>query len=163
MAFYANFKDGVAESFKLLSAFGDTLFRDNVARSIPSFKDVTLSATQMDTLNATPVELVAAPGAGKALIVDHVVAYVAPVSAAFELGSGVLDVKYTGTSGTVAAEFTNAFVESASAAVAKAYGRDVIAVANAALVAHCSADVTSGDGKVYLRVYYRTVLLSGLA
>lgn len=127
------------------------------------YKDIKLTAAQLDTLNATPVELLPAPGAGRILEVIGVVAFLDFVSAALELGSGVLDLRYENSSGGIAAQLTNAFVESAADAYFKAYGRDCVMLANKAIVAHASADVTSGDSIIYLRVYYRTVVVADVS
>lgn len=142
-------------NFRMKGLFSDDFTKDLLRVGI-SYKDVKLTSTQMDTLNATPVELVAAPGSGKFLEVIAVLAYVVPVLTAFELGSGTVDMRYTNSSGGLAAQLTNAFVESAAAALFKAYGRDVVITENAALVAYASADVSAGDGALYLRVFYRT-------
>lgn len=142
---------------KMLQYVGDTQFTDKLRNAQVSYKDVTVTAAQMDTLNATPVSLVAAPGAGKILVLDRVVAFLDAGATPFELGSGTVDVRYQNSSGGLAAQLTNAFVESATDAYFVAYGRDVLALVNQALVLYASADVTAGDGVLYLRLYYRVV------
>jgi hypothetical protein len=148
-------------NFRVKGLFTD--FTNDLLRVGISYKDVKLTSTQMDTLNATPVELVAAPGTGKFLEVIAVLAFNDFGTAAFELGSGTVDIRYTDSSGGLAAQLTNAFVESAADALFKAYGRDVVISTNAALVAYASADVTAGDGSLYLRVFYRTQVTSEIS
>src|SRR5688572_24235154 len=62
------------------------------------YVDTAVTAAQMNTLNATPVSLVAAPGAGKMIEFLGQTVYLDFVTDAFELGSGTLDVKYENSS-----------------------------------------------------------------
>lgn len=125
-----------------------------------SYKDVKLTAAQLDTLNDTPVELVAAPGAGKVLECLGLVASLDFVVTRAELGSGTLDARYENSSGGLAAQITNAFAEAAADGIFKAPPLAVVALVNKALVLHASADVTSGDSILYVRVYYRTIVVA---
>lgn len=120
--------------------------------------DLNLTSSQMDTLNATPVSAIAAPGSGYVTQVESVLCKVVSTGlTAFELGSGTVDFRYTDGSGGLAAQLTNAFVESSSDAYFQAYGRDAVAVVNAAIVAYASTDVSQGTGSLNCRVFYRTV------
>lgn len=157
MSQYLKLFAGEGDQFKLLSALGDPDFAERLAQAIGSFVDVRITAAEMDALNASPKTLIAAPGAGKVIQVERVLARVVPGSTAFELGTGTVDLRYQNSSGGLAAQLTNAFVESAAAANFAAVGRDAVALANQPLVAHASADVTAGDGNLYLRIYYRVV------
>lgn len=152
-----------AERQKLLQAVGDVQFNARLRHTIDSYKDVTLTATQMDTLNATPVTLIAAQGANKVIIVEAVFAFNDFNSVAFELGTGTVDVRYQNSSGGLAAQLTNAFVESGADAYFAAPGLACVALANQPVVAYASADVTAGNGTLYLRVFYRVVDASTLA
>lgn len=125
-----------------------------------SYKDVKITAAEMDALNGTPKELVAAPGSGKVLECLGVLARLDAGATPFELGSGTVDVRYENGSGGLAAQLTNAFVEGAADALFKAPSLACVALENKALVAYASADVTAGDGVLYLRVFYRTVVVS---
>lgn len=129
----------------------------NLDNETMRYVDKAITSTQMDTLNATPVELVAAPGSGYITEFMGAFCFNDFGGTAFELGSGTVDIKYTDGSGTSVCSMTNAFIESGADAYFHAYSRDVVMVANAALVLHASADVTAGNGALYLRVYYRTV------
>lgn len=144
-------------NFRMKGLFSDDFTKDLLRVGI-SYKDVKLTSTQMDTLNATPVTLIAAPGSGKILECLGVFAFLDVAATPFELGSGTLDIRYTDGSGGLAAQFTNAFIESATDAYFKAYARDVLAVVNSPLVAYASSDVSAGDGALYLRVFYRTLV-----
>jgi hypothetical protein len=133
-----------------------------LATRVLQYADVTLSSTQMDTLNATPVTLVAAPGSGKVIYLDDVFCYNTFVSTQFELGSGTLDVRYGSSSGSLAAQFSNEFVEYNSSKGAHAYARDSLTSDNTALVLYASSDVTAGNGNIKCRATYRTVQLSDI-
>lgn len=124
--------------------------------------DVAIANAAIDTMNATPVQLVAAPGSGKLIQVLSVVCFNDFVTAALELGSGTLDVRYENSSGGLAAQFTNAWTESAADAYFTAVGRDVIGLTNKAIVMHASADVTSGGGNLACRTHYRTITISDI-
>lgn len=121
--------------------------------------DVTLSAAQMDALNATPVSIVAAPGSGYAILVVGIYLKVNSTGfTAFELGSGVLEFRYTDATGAkVVTDVANAVVESATDVLSWNPAIVAAPVANAAIVAHASADVTAGTGNIQVRIYYRTI------
>lgn len=144
---------------KVLSYAGQPEFRDSLLRAGDSFQDFVLSASQMDTLNATPVTLLAAPGAGLTTLVSQIYLKVNSTGfTAFELGSGVLEIRYTGASGAkVITDIVNASVESATDLEVYAPGIVVSAVANAVICAHTSTDVTAGTGNIQGRIYYRVV------
>jgi hypothetical protein len=124
------------------------------------YADVTISAAAMDTLNATPVTLVAAPGTGK--MIEFLGASVINtfLTTAFELGSGTVDIRYENSSGGLAGQLTNAFVESSATAYFRAAPLACVALTNKALVAYASADVTAGLGNLKFRVYYRVLTVA---
>lgn len=138
---------------------------DQMARSGDCFQDFVLTAAQMDALNATPVSILAAPGAGLVNIVTGLIIRVNSTGfTAFELGSGVLEVRYTDASGAkVVTDIVNGTVESATDLVS--YSPPIVAlpVVNAAIVAHTSTDVTAGTGNIQGRLYYKTVKLAEIA
>ena len=149
------------QKFKQLH--GHNQFVDHLNRSVQSYVDFKLTAAQMDTLNATPVALLAAPGAGLVNIVEGVVTFIDAGATAFELGAGTLDFRYTnGAGASVATSVPNATVESASDTYYRSVPLAAVPVVNAAVVAYASADVTDGDGVVYGRIYYRTVKVAEL-
>jgi hypothetical protein len=147
---------------KMLNYVGDPEFRDDLCREGHNYQDFVLSAAQMDALNATPVSLLAAPGSGLINLVSNIYIKVNSTGlTAFELGSGVLEFRYTDASGAkVVTDVTNAIVESATDVEQYLPGIVVTAVSNAAIVAHTSADVTAGTGNIQGRIFYRTVKVS---
>ena len=130
--------------------------------SIISQVDVTLTAAQILALNATPIQIIAAPGAGKAIIVedaqfmyDFVAAAYAGIAAGEDLalkytnGSGaqILAVETTGFLDAVADEYRHALPGYAALGIEP--------VANAAVVAHMlTGEIITGDGLVKVRVRY---------
>lgn len=150
---------------KVLGYVGDPEFRDHLLRADMCFQDFKLTAAQMDTLNATPVTILAAPPSGYVNIVEGIFTKIVPGLTAFELGSGTLGFLTTDGSGAaVATAVPNATVESAASTTT--YYRSVplalVPVVDAAIVAKASADVTAGDGVVYGRIWYRVVKHSEL-
>lgn len=134
------------------------------------FKDVTISSAQLLALNATPITLVAAPGANKAIILEGVVAYHAGGTAYAGIAAGEdISLKYTNGSGQeVAVIETTGFLDQTTAqvryakpqtgAIAAGTVSSITPVANAALVAHMLVgEITTGDFALKLRVYYRVV------
>jgi hypothetical protein len=147
---------------RLYGVVGDAELRDHLVRSFCNYKDFVLTAAQMDTLNATPVEILAAPGSG---IINIPVGLLLKVNStgytAFELGSGVLEFRYTDASGAkIVTDVVNGTVESATDLLS--YHPPIVAlpVANAAIVAHSSTDVTAGTGNIQGRLFYRPVKIS---
>lgn len=134
----------------------------HLATRVLQYADVTLTSTQMDTLNATPVTLVAAPGTGKVIYLDDVFCYNDYNTIQFENGTGTLDVRYGSSSGSLAAQFSNEFVEYNSDKGAHAYARDSLTSDNTALVLYSSADVTAGNGTIKCRATYRTATINDI-
>lgn len=125
--------------------------------------DVAIANAAIDTMNATPVQLVAAPGTGKILQFLGALVVNTFATAALELGSGTMDIRYENSSGGLAGQLTNAFVESAATAYAAVAPLTCVALVNKALVIHASADVTSGGGNLAIRTFYRTVTVANIA
>lgn len=132
--------------------------------------DVTILPAAMKTLNATPVTLVPAPGAGLALIFEGMLVSMTYGTAVYsDVAAGEdLAVKYTGTAGAVvgALEATGMFDQSSSQlrwvypGATSAFLPSTTPVANAPLVAHMlvgEIGTTTGDSPVKFRVFYRVV------
>lgn len=148
---------------RILSYAGETEFRDHLVRGKINYQDFKLTSTQLDTANATPVTLLAAPGAGLVNVVVSVFTKVVAGATPFELGSGTLGFLYTDGSGAaVATAVPNATVESATDAYYSSVALAVAPVVNAVIVAKPSADVTAGNGTLYGRIYYVTLKHSEL-
>lgn len=131
------------------------------------YADVTIPNAAVLTLNATPVTLVAAPGAGKALIFAGAILYKAAGTAFANIAAGDdLAIKYTDASGaqvgqaemTGFADQTTAQMRWVRPHTAASGVSDITPVANAALVAHMlTGEIDTGNSELKLRVFYRVV------
>lgn len=131
--------------------------------------DVTITSAQLLALNATPITLIAAPGANKAIIPLSIVAYKAAGTAYAGIAAGEdIAIRYTNGSGTILMSFeTTGFLDQATAQTRVATGiesaegtasAEVNPTANAALVAHMTTgEITTGTSDLKLRIYYRVV------
>lgn len=146
----------------ILNYAGDPGHCLDLQRSGDSYVDFVLSAAQMDTLNATPVTLLAAPGAGLVNVCKGLFLQVNSTGfTAFELGSGVLEVRYTDGSGAkVITDVVNASVESATDLPMWHPAILSSVVANAVICAHTSTDVTAGTGNIQGRLFFKTIKVS---
>jgi hypothetical protein len=130
---------------------------------------VTVSSAQLLALNATPKTLVAAPGAGFAIIPKRVLIYKPAGTAYAGVAAGEdLVLKYTDGSGAQCSSVieTTGFLDQATAQtrVAHAPGSmttvagDYTPVANAALVLHLlSGEIITGTSPLYVKVWYDVV------
>lgn len=120
----------------------------NTTNSIDALRaEVTLTAAQVRTLNATPITVIAAPGAGKAVIPKVVEVYMPYGTAGYDsVGAGDdLELRYTNGSGNVIATVeATGFLDATSNQVRFVFpALTITPVANAAVV------VTLGIGEIY--------------
>jgi hypothetical protein len=129
---------------------------------------VQISSAELLALNAAPQELVAAPGAGFALIVEDAQFFLDYNSAAYAgIAAGEdLAIRYTDGSGAiVATQEATGFLDATADAyrhtrpVASSVSTGGVApVANAALVLHMlTGEIITGNSPLNVRVRYRTV------
>jgi hypothetical protein len=90
-------------------------------------------------------------------MVDKVYAFLDYNSTAWAGSSETIVLKYTDANGASIATITEAFMELTADAYQIVQPVTVVGVANAAVVATASADFTTGNSPLYLRVYYRVV------
>lgn len=137
-------------------------FREIDSGRTPVFKtaQVTLTSAQILQLNATPITLISAPGAGFVTVIDSVTASKAAGTAYAEVAIGEdIALKYTSAGGSVAAtlEMTG-FANSTAATITSAPGAASLPVANAAIVAHMlTGEITTGNSDFKLSIVYRTL------
>lgn len=127
---------------------------------------VTLTAAQWNGMYATPVQLIAAPGANKINVIEQVTLGMTFVSAAYAAG-GVVGIQYGSTAhgaGPVASttEAAADFFAGASTMFRLGSGLSTGApfstTANAALyISNLTGAFTTGDSTWIIDVYYRTV------
>lgn len=142
----------------LLHAAGDADYAPTLTT------DVTIAAADVIKLNATPISLVAAPGAGKIVVPVMIQFFLDYGSAAYDgIASGEdLEVRYTNGSGALCAtcEATGFMGATADAYrwVIPTTGAAVAGVANAALVLFMSAgEIATGDSPLKVRTHYRVI------
>lgn len=144
----------------------DTVYAQAVA-AVEYTTDKTITSAQMLALNATPISLVAAPGAGKIIVPKRAVLFLDYNSAAYAgVASGEdLSFRYTDGSGNqVGTVETDPFL----AATADAYrvvefSGTYTPVVNAALVLHLlTGEITTGNSPLYVRTQYAIIDVSTL-
>lgn len=137
-----------------------TLTQNSILRQSTT---VSLSAAQIIAMGTTPVELIAAPGAGKAIIVDNITFKMVRTATAFT-GGGAVEFRYTDASGAkVTADVAEALIDTAGAATAFANVRGIEAsitpVANAAVViTNATAAFAAGTGTAVITIDYHVAI-----
>jgi hypothetical protein len=129
-----------------------------------NYADVTITTAQVLALNATPITLVAAPGAGKALIFQGAHLFLDFNSVAYD---GIhadedLSIKYTNASGAqLALVETTGFLGASADARRFVYPASTAAITpvpNAPLVLHLLVgEVATGNSPLKVRVYYKVI------
>jgi hypothetical protein len=132
-----------------------------------AYADVTITSAQLLALNATPISIIAAPGAGKAIIPLGVIAYKAAGTAYSGIAAGEdLVLKYTNASGAECSPQieTTGFLDQTTAqtrfvaGIGTSLTTNITPVANAAIVAHLLVgEITTGDSDLKLRVFYKVI------
>ena len=126
--------------------------------------DVEITTTELLALFTTAIDIVPAPGAGKALILLGAILFLDYNSAAYGgIAAGEdLTINYTDKNGAVLATIeTTGFLDQTNDEVRYVYAASAAAitpVANAVLCLHLLVgNITTGDSPLKLRVYYRVV------
>jgi len=146
--------------------YADTLYAPIYAMPLKT-ATITVSASELKALNATPKTLIAAPAAGKALILVAAEFWLDYESAAYAgIASGEdLTIKYTNASGDALATVeTIGFLDATADAFRYVTPTTTAAstpVAAAPLVLHLlSGEITTGDSPLKIRVTYRELTLT---
>lgn len=136
------------------------------AATLMQYAETDLTAAQFNGMYATPVQLVAAPGANKMIIVDKVVLNMTFVSAQYAAG-GVVAAQYDSTangagsaaSGTIAAATVNGYAASTGIMVDGALSSVAFtaAVNKGIYLSNQTAAFTTGDSTWKVQVWYRVV------
>lgn len=122
---------------------------------------VALTAAQIIAMGTTPVSLIAAPGAGKAIIVDDITFKMVTTATAFT-GGGAVEFRYTDASGAKVSADVAAAVVTAGAGTSFTNVRGIeaslTAVANAAIVVrNPTAAFAAGTGTAVVSIDYHIV------
>ena len=130
----------------------------------PNTTTVTITTGQLLALHATPKELVAAPGANKAIVLVGATLMLDFNSVAYDgVAAGEdLEIRYTNGAGQLVATIeTDPFLTSAADAVRYVYPASTAAitpVANAALVMNlASAEIATGNSPLKVKVEYKII------
>lgn len=121
----------------------------------------TITSAQLLALNATPVELVPAPGSNKLIEFVSAVFHKPAGTAYAGIAAGEdLAIKYTNSSGAQVNTSleTTGFLDQTTAQtrITRAIVTEYTPVANAALVLHMlTGEITTGNSPLYVKVYYR--------
>lgn len=125
---------------------------------------VTVSSAELLALNATPKTLVAAPGAGSALVFEGATLFLDYNSTAYDgIAAGEdLTIRYTNGSGQLVSTIeTTGFLDATADALRYVYPATTAAitpVANAALVLHLSTgEIATGNSPLKIQINYRVV------
>jgi len=125
------------------------------------YKDVQVTSAQILALNATPVTLLAAPGANKFIAVTSMMLFLDYNSAAYGGIAAGEDwtIRYTDASGaTLATIETTGLLDATSDQIRLVLPTTAAAftpVANSPIVLHQSTgEITTGDSPVYFRMFY---------
>jgi len=128
-----------------------------------------ITAAQVLTLNATPVTVLASPGAGRFILPEFTIIYKSAGTAYAGIAVGEdLALRYTNGSGTILqVSETTGFLDQATAQTRVLNGLQSAAAtalaelnptANAAVVAHMLAgEIITGNSPIRIRMFYRVV------
>lgn len=139
----------------------------NLALDVAATATVSLTAAQVNGMYATPVQIVAAPGAGKLVLIDSILWDIAFVSAQYAAG-GAIQAQYGNTihgagspaSASIAAATLNGVAASgylANGSGAATLNAPATVKNTAVFLSNATAAFTTGDSTVTLYVKYRVV------
>lgn len=142
-------------------------FLGNTDESV--FVDVTITTTELLALATTPITVIAAPGADKAIVVERAVWLLDYNSIAYDnVAAGEdLSLRYTDASGTEIMRLeTTGFIDQGNDELRYSYptvdlsahALDLIPTANAAVVLDLlTGNIATGNSPLYIRIYYRVI------
>jgi hypothetical protein len=141
---------------------GEVLLAPKAFRDDLRVAQVTIATGDVATLNATPVEIIAAPGAGKAILVEKAIAFLDFATAAYDGAGAGEDLVLQYTSGTAVTDAVDhdGFGNATADAKALMRGLSVLLEANDAVEATILSGewyAAAGDSPVIITVWYRVV------
>jgi hypothetical protein len=155
------FRSGSTLSFDAGSAIEDAVGR------LERHVDVTVTSAQLLALNATPIALVAAPGAGRFLAFERALIHKPAGTAYSGIAAGEdLSIKYTDAAGTEVSQIeATGFLDQATAQTrfarahaAASANNSIVPIENAPLVLHLLVgEITTGTSNLLVRVFFRNM------
>lgn len=133
----------------------------DISEDVLQVVQVPLTSANILAMNATPVTLIAAPGAGKVIVVDDILLKMVTTATAYANG-GAVELRYTNASGAKVTADIAAAVITAGAGTSytkvKGVEASLTVVANAAIViTNATAAFITGTGAGVLTIHYRVV------
>lgn len=164
MGYSKNKRPELAPSFKGSGADIDagTIPGTALDPSVLQVKTVALSAAQITTLNSVPVALIAAPGAGKVIMVDAMMFQFKYGTVQFTGGGAVSPVYHGATTNLLGGSVAAATIQAAANANISA-GAPAAALAlttNAGVdLRAATADFAAGDSTAFVTIWYSVITL----
>lgn len=157
-----------ASNYNSVQLDTDNLLYDQDGNLVEGIVEVEITTAQLLALNATPITVIAAPGANKANIIKSVTAYKPAGTAYAGIATGEdVAIRYTDGSGAIASAIeATGFLDQTTAQVRHAYPQSAVGtvdpeitpVANAVIVAHMTTgEITTGDTSLFLRIRYEVI------
>lgn len=151
--------DRIKQKYKELH--GDTDFVAAIRHGTLAWADTTLTAAQVKLLNTTPIQLIAAPGAGLSVVPVKVMATMVYGTATYSCNASGASLFYTDGSGAQPGlTLTQAFIQqtASSSLFVNGAATAFVPTANAKIVIKAAtSDPTTGDSPIKIRVYYHVV------
>jgi len=134
---------------------------DYLARAMPQYQDTLIATASVLTLSATPVTLIAAPGAGLGIVFLGALFYM-PYNSATYASGGAVNITWANTSGSTCGTVPASFVTSASTSYCQAgvSASPVIQVNQPLVVYNATGAFTTGNSPINIRVWYQIVQFS---
>lgn len=155
-------REGAASAVATADIAAGAVTSAKIAESVSQAVQVALTAAQIIAMGTTPVSLIAAPGAGKIIVIDDILFKMVRTGTAFT-GGGAVEFRYTNGSGAkVTADVAAAVVTTGGAGTeyAKVAGIEaaITPVANAAIViTNATAAFAAGTGTANVTINYHIV------
>jgi hypothetical protein len=154
-------REGAASAVGSADLADDSVTSAKILESVIQSIQVALTAANIIAMRTTPVSLIPAPGAGKIVIVDSILAKVVRTATAFT-GGGAVEFRYTDASGAkVSADLAASLITGAAGTAHAHVGgieASITPVANAPIViTNADAVFAAGTGTANISISYRVI------
>jgi len=147
----------------LTGAMGQPEYKDALVNMASRYKQLKLTTAQVLAINTSPQMLIASPGAGKVIVATAIYGTLDYNSATYS-GGGALEATY-GPNGSRAIALPSSFVTSSDddnqfvpATLGASELTDLSGQINKGLFLQAdTADPTTGDSDIFVRIYYKIV------